>query len=69
MADRKREIYLRLENIKEIVDLLAEVKTQGDDLKKLFIEYDKLNLDEEKIFENWTNHYEDIFQKLDHIKL
>jgi len=69
MVERKREIYLKLENIKEIVELLSEIKAEGDDLKKLFIEYDKLNLEESKIFENWNNYYEDIFQKLDHIKL
>jgi len=69
MVERKREIYLKLENIKEIVELLSEIKKEGDDLKKLFIEYDKLNLEESKIFENWNNYYEDIFQKLDHIKL
>ncbi len=69
MVERKREIYLKLENIKEILELLSEIKAEGDDLKKLFIEYDKLNLEESKIFENWNNYYEDIFQKLDHIKL
>ena len=69
MVERKREIYLKLENIKEIVELLSEIKAEGDDLKKLFLEYDKLNLEDSKIFENWNNYYEDIFQKLDHIKL
>lgn len=64
--ERKREIFIKLDNIKEVVDILTEIKEQQAHLEKLFNKYDKLNEVENKTFENWSNYLEDISQKLDH---
>lgn len=69
MVERKREIFIKLDNVKEIVEVLAQIKAEQDELRKLFSEYDRLNLEESKIFESWSNNYEEITQKLDHITL
>lgn len=69
MVERKREIFIKLNNVAEIVDLLVEIKTQQEQLRKVFLEYDQLSLEESKIFENWSNNYEEISQRLDHITL
>ncbi len=69
MVVRKREIYIRLEKINGIVSSLNEIKSEEDLLRKLFEEYDKLNLEENKIFENWPNYLEDTIQKLEHVTL
>lgn len=67
--DRRREIYIRLEQLPEVVELMKSVKNREEYLKKLFYEYDKLNLAENKYFENWSNYLEDVHTKLDHLTL
>jgi hypothetical protein len=41
--DRKREIYIRLENLKELVEVMKEIKLREDSLKQKFYDYDKIN--------------------------
>lgn len=69
MINKKREIYIRLHRIQEIVHLLKEIKQNEDELKNLFRTYDELNYEENKMFDNWNNYLEDIVQKLDHVSL
>ena len=67
--DRRREIFIKLEQVSETVELLSEIKSQEKVLKDLFYTYDKLNLDENKVFENWSYYLEDMVQKLDHVTM
>ncbi len=69
MIDRKREIYARIDRINEIVTLLNEIEELKNETKEYFESYDKLNLEENKIFENWENHLEDTLMRLEHIVL
>ena len=69
MVERKREIYIKLENVKEIVDLLDEIKELEQETKQLFQHYDNIAAQENDLFENWNNYLEDILQKLDHVTL
>lgn len=69
MTSRKREIFIKVDKVSQIIDLLQEVKSQEKILKNLFYNYDKLNLDENKIFENWSYYLEDMVQKLDHVTM
>lgn len=69
MLDRKREVYIRVDNVATIVDILKEIKSLEDELKELFAEYDKYNMEENKLFENWSSYMDDIISKLDHITL
>ena len=67
--DRKRDIFIRVEKIGEIVETLNVIKNSEKELKSLFDEYDRLNLIENKTFENWSNYLEDVNLKLDHSTL
>ena len=69
MLDRKREIFIKIENIKDVVETLERIKKLEEDLKKKFARVDSLILEENKVFENWNSYYEDIVQKLDHVTL
>ena len=69
MIDRKREIFIRLEEVSNIIEILTEIKKKEDLLKSLFKDYDNLNSQENKIFENWRYYLEDLMQKLDHVTL
>ncbi len=66
---RKRDIYIKVDGLNEIVELLESIKNTEKLLKSLFEEYDKLCSDENKSFENWNNYLEDIFQRMDHLTL
>jgi Ca2+-binding EF-hand superfamily protein len=69
MLDKKREIYIKIDNISEIINKLESIKKKEDKLKELFKIYDKLESDEKQIFENWTYYLEDISEKLNHLSL
>lgn len=67
--DRRKEIYIQVNNPKEIADVLKDIRKESAEVKKLFEEYDKLNLEENKIFDNWSNYIEDSLEKLEHVTL
>lgn len=67
--DKKREIYIKIERIHEIIALIELIKKQEKELNDLFNLYDQLSLEENKLFENWNYYFEEIIQKLDYITL
>ena len=69
MIDKKREIFIRINKINDIVSILGEIKEKEKYIQTLFSSYDKINIEENKLFENWNNYLEDIMQKLDHVTL
>jgi uncharacterized coiled-coil DUF342 family protein len=69
MIDRKRDIYIRINKVKEIVEKLDEIKKKEADLKELFILYDKLSKAENDIFENWSSYIEEFSERMDHLTL
>lgn len=69
MIDKKREIYIRLQQVEQVVDLLGKIKKHQDQLRKCFDAYDQLAFQEDKVFENWSGYLESINQKIDHINL
>lgn len=69
MIEKKREIFIKIDKINEIVSLLEEIRDKEKYIQDLFLNYDKINLEENKMFENWNNYFEDIIQKLDHVTL
>ena len=69
MVEKKREIFIKVDKVNEIISLLEEIKNKEEYIRDLFLNYDKLNLEENKRFENWNNYLDDIVQKLDHVTL
>ena len=67
MINKKREIFIKLNNIKEIVEILENIKEMEEKIKLDFNSYDNLNDKENKIFEVWDSYLEDINQKLNYV--
>ncbi len=69
MLQKKREIYIKLDKIKELVEILEEINKLQEETKGLFKEADKTIIMENRIFENWGNYLEEISLNLDHISI
>ncbi len=69
MIEKKREIFIKLQNIAQVVSLLEEIKELEENTKQSFRDYESLNNQENRIYDQWSNYLEDIEQKLDHITL
>jgi len=67
--DKRRDIFIKLDKIKKIVENLTNIEKKENELKELFYNYDSLNSQEGKIFENWSFYLEDINEKIDHVTL
>jgi hypothetical protein len=67
--EKTREIYTKIENRGEIIEILKQIKEKQEEIQKLFDTYDKLNIQENKIFENWNNNLDDVIDRLDHVTL
>lgn len=67
--DRRREIYIKIDKLNELVKVLKSVKTKEDQIKQLFSQYDSLSLEENNTFENWNNYLEDTFTRMDNLRL
>lgn len=67
--DRKRDIFIKLQNLSEIVEIMMEIKDKEEKIKRHFKEVDKLNIQENKVFENWSHNLDDITHRLDHVTL
>ncbi|MFW6285712.1 MAG: hypothetical protein ACOC16_00915 [Nanoarchaeota archaeon] len=67
--EKNREIYIKIDKTKEVVNLLKRIKAKEQEIQNLFNTYDRLNIQENKIFENWNSNLDDIITKLDHVTL
>lgn len=64
-----KEVFIRLQNIKEIVGLLDSIKESQDSLHQLFSEVESLKAQELKIFEHWSSQLEDLDDKMEYLVL
>lgn len=70
MSDvNSKEVFIRLQNIKEIVDLLDSIKSSQDSMHQLFSEVESLKSQELKIFEHWSSQLEDLDDKMEYLVL
>jgi len=67
--DRRREIFIKINELSETIEILKEIKSKEAQMRSLFEQYDKLSLEENKIYENWSNYLEDIFSRMDYVRL
>jgi hypothetical protein len=67
--DRRREIYIKIDELSELVKIMKTIKSKENQMNKLFDKYDSLNLDEHRLFENWNNYLEDTFTRMDNLRL
>ena len=64
-----KEVFIRLQNIKEIVELLDSIKCSQDSMHQLFSEVESLKSQELKIFEHWSSQLEDLDEKMEYLVL
>lgn len=67
--EKKREIFIKIEKTDAIIKILKQIKEEEIEIEKLFAAYDKMNIQENKIFEGWGTNLEEVIQKLDHVTL
>jgi hypothetical protein len=67
--EKSREIYIKIDKTDEVIELLKHIKDKEKEIQNLFNTYDRLNIQENKIFENWNSNLDDIITKLDHVTL
>lgn len=67
--DRRREIYIKINKLSKLVEMLTEVHEREKQIRALFEQYDALSLEENNIFDNWGNYMEDTFVRMDHLRL
>ena len=69
MNANAKEVFIRFEKVKEVVEILSEIKKSQESLKEIFHHIDTLKAREEKMFDNWNNQLEDMDEKIEHIVL
>ncbi len=67
MAHKSRDVFIKIDKAEALNEHRVQIQEQVELLKELFLKYDKLHNEENKIFENWANYVENISQHLDHI--
>ena len=67
--ERRREIYIKIDKLNELIKILKTVKSKEEQITRLFDQYDSLNLEENHVFENWNNYLEDTFTRMDNLRL
>jgi Mor family transcriptional regulator len=60
----QKEIYIKIDNLNEVKNLMSEIKSDQKEIKELFDRLDKINNDENKTFENWNNYLTEISTKI-----
>ena len=69
MKSNSKEVFIKLQHITEIVEILEQIKSSHDRLKEMFSKVDSLRIEEEKVIEQWVNHLEDINEKMEYLAL
>jgi len=67
--DRRREIYIKITELNELISILKNIKSKNENLHNLFSQYDSLYIEENRIYENWGNYLEDTFTRMDNMRL
>ena len=65
----RRDIFVKLDNTSDIVKVMKEIRAEEKSLKELFVKYDELNELENKTCENWRDHMEETFRRMENISL
>lgn len=65
--NRKKDIYIKLEKIKHIVELVENIREKKEHLASLFQRVEQLSQEEQQVIEKWGSTLEDISIKIDHI--
>ena len=69
MNRNQREVFIRVQHIKEIVSILEEIENSQRKIKNLIPEIEQAKQREELVLNNWMSHLEEIDEKIEHLTL
>ena len=67
--EMSQNIFIKLENQKEVKDFLNKIKNESKQIKELFKIYEKLSSKQSSILNNWETSITNIQKKLDEIEI
>ncbi|MFP4402092.1 MAG: hypothetical protein ACLFPL_02575 [Candidatus Nanoarchaeia archaeon] len=69
MKNNAKEVFIRIQNIKEIIHTLKEIEKIQTNVNDLLPQIETLKVKEEEIMENWTSQLSEIEEDIYHITL
>ena len=69
MNRNQREVFIRVQHIKEIVSILEEIETSQQKIKQLIPAIEEHKQREELVLSNWMGYLEEIDEKIEHLTL
>ncbi|MFT4244526.1 MAG: hypothetical protein ACMXYB_03680 [Candidatus Woesearchaeota archaeon] len=69
MNRNQREVFIRVQHIKEIVSILEEIESSQMKVKNLIPIIEEQKQKEEMVLNNWITHLEEIDEKIEHLTL
>lgn len=69
MKDNAREVFIRIQNAKEIIQTLKEIESIQNNVNNLLPEIESLKVKEEEVMENWMSQLEEIDEDIYHLTL
>ena len=69
MNRNQREVFIRVQHIKEIVSILEEIENSQQRIRKLIPAIEEHKQREELVLNNWTGYLEEIDEKIEHLTL
>lgn len=65
--EAKKEVYIKINKVKEAVSLLEEFANKNTQIRHLFVEYEKLRHMENEILNSTGDRLKEISSKVEHI--
>jgi hypothetical protein len=65
--ERRKEIFIKMENLSEIMDLMKEIKVKEEEIHGHFDKLAQVKSEEDKVFKGWGDNAEELLSKLDNI--
>lgn len=69
MNRNQREVFIRVQHIKEIVSILEEIENSQQRIRKLIPAIEEHKQREELVLNNWMGYLEEIDEKIEHLTL
>ena len=69
MNRNQREVFIRVQHIKEIVSILEEIESSQMRIKNLIPIIEEHKQKEELVLNNWLTHLEEVDEKIEHLTL
>lgn len=69
MKTNSREVFIRVQNIKEIVDILTQIEKHQNNINKLIPTIEELRDKETTILEDWNSKLDEIEDEIQHLTL